>query len=72
MDFEFAYLQNRRNARGMLGDRYTIVLNIGFDLGFIPPKVFTLLVIRATVMTGPALRVLLPRTGHAIPEGVEA
>jgi Kef-type K+ transport system membrane component KefB len=52
-----------------------IVLNIGFDLGFIPQKVFTMLVIMAvvtTVMTGPLLKVLLPRTGHLIPVGVEA
>jgi Kef-type K+ transport system membrane component KefB len=52
-----------------------IVLNIGFDLGFIPQNVFTMLVIMAvvtTVMTGPLLRVLLPRAGYVIPEGVEA
>lgn len=52
-----------------------IVLNIGFDLGFIPPKVFTMLVIMAvvtTVMTGPILKVLLPRAGHSVPVGVEA
>jgi Kef-type K+ transport system membrane component KefB len=52
-----------------------IVLNIGFDLGFIPQKVFTMLVIMAvitTIMTGPMLKVLLPRTGHVIPAGVEA
>jgi Kef-type K+ transport system membrane component KefB len=52
-----------------------IVLNIGFDLGFIPQKVFTMLVIMAvvtTIMTGPLLKVLLPRTGHVIPAGVEA
>jgi Kef-type K+ transport system membrane component KefB len=52
-----------------------IVLNIGFDLGFIPQKVFTMLVIMAvvtTVMTGPLLRVLLPRAGYVIPVGVEA
>ena len=52
-----------------------IVLNIGFDLGFIPPKVFTMLVIMAvvtTVMAGPLLKTLLPRTGHALPAGVEA
>ena len=52
-----------------------IVLNIGFDLGFIPQQVFTMLVIMAvltTVMTGPLLKVLLPRTGHVIPVGVEA
>jgi Kef-type K+ transport system membrane component KefB len=52
-----------------------IVLNIGFDLGFIPQSVFTMLVIMAvttTVMTGPLLKLLLPRTGHLIPAGVEA
>ena len=52
-----------------------IVLNIGFDLGFIPPKVFTMFVIMAvvtTVMTGPILRFLLPRLGHELPRGVEA
>jgi Kef-type K+ transport system membrane component KefB len=52
-----------------------IVLNIGFDLGFIPQQVFTMLVIMAvltTVMTGPLLKLLLPRTGHVIPAGVEA
>jgi Kef-type K+ transport system membrane component KefB len=52
-----------------------IVINIGFDLGFIPQNVFTMLVIMAvvtTVMTGPLLRVLLPRAGYVIPVGVEA
>jgi Kef-type K+ transport system membrane component KefB len=52
-----------------------IVLNIGYDLGFIPQKVFTMLVIMAvvtTIMTGPLLRVLLPRAGYVIPVGVEA
>jgi Kef-type K+ transport system membrane component KefB len=52
-----------------------IVLNIGFDLGFIPQKVFTMLVIMAvvtTIMTGPLLRLLLPRAGYVIPVGIEA
>ncbi len=52
-----------------------IVLNIGYDMGFIPQKVFTMLVIMAvvtTIMTGPLLKLLLPRVGHAIPAGVEA
>jgi Kef-type K+ transport system membrane component KefB len=52
-----------------------IVLNIGFDLGFIPQKVFTMLVVMAvvtTVMTGPLLKRLLPRAGYEIPVGVEA
>ncbi len=52
-----------------------IVLNIGFELGFIPQKIFTMLVIMAvvtTVMTGPLLRRILPRMGHAIPKGIDA
>jgi Kef-type K+ transport system membrane component KefB len=52
-----------------------IVLNIGFDLGFIPQNVFTMMVVMAvvtTVMTGPLLKVLLPRAGHRIPVGIEA
>jgi Kef-type K+ transport system membrane component KefB len=52
-----------------------IVLNIGYDMGFLPQNVFTMLVIMAvvtTVMTGPLLKVLLPRTGHIVPAGVEA
>ena len=52
-----------------------IVLNIGFDLGFIPQKVFTMLVIMAvitTLMAGPLLKRLLSRTGHVIPVGMEA
>jgi Kef-type K+ transport system membrane component KefB len=52
-----------------------IVLNIGFDLGFIPQNVFTMLVIMAvatTIMTAPLLRLILPRIGHVIPVRVEA
>ncbi len=53
-----------------------IVLNIGFDLGFIPQNVFTMcgviMAVVTTVMTGPLLRVLLPRAGYAIPIGIEA
>lgn len=52
-----------------------IVLNIGFDMGVIPQTVFTMLVIMAvttTVMTGPLLRLLLPRAGYVVPRGVEA
>ena len=52
-----------------------IVLNIGLDLGFIPPRVFTMLVIMAvvtTIMTGPILKVLLPRVGHVIPQAMDA
>jgi Kef-type K+ transport system membrane component KefB len=52
-----------------------IVLNIGYDLGFIPQSLFTMLVMMAiatTVMTGPLLRLTLPRIGHVIPRGIEA
>jgi len=52
-----------------------IVINIGFDLGLIPQNVFTMLVIMAvltTLMTGPLLKRLLAKVGHAIPVGLEA
>lgn len=52
-----------------------IVLNIGYDMGFLPQKVFTMLVVMAvvtTVMTGPLLKWLLPKTGHVMPRLVEA
>ena len=41
-----------------------IVINVGYDLGVIPPSVFTMLVIMAvvsTLVTAPALRLWLPR-----------
>ncbi len=49
------------NTRGLME---LVVLNVGLDLGVIPPKVFTMLVIMAiasTVVTTPALRVWLRR-----------
>jgi len=52
-----------------------IVLNIGYDLGFLPQSMFTMLVIVAvvtTVMTGPILKRLLARSGHVIPARIEA
>ena len=52
-----------------------IVLNIGFDLGLIPQKVFTMLVLMAvatTLMTGPLLKRLLLAIGHQIPAALEA
>jgi len=52
-----------------------IVLNIGFETGFLPQKVFTMLVIMAvvtTLMTGPLLRVLIPKLDLALPRFVEA
>jgi Kef-type K+ transport system membrane component KefB len=69
---ESTILGSLMNTRALME---LIVLNIGYDLGFIPQKVFTMLVIMAvvtTVMTGPLLRVLLPRAGYVIPHGVEA
>jgi Kef-type K+ transport system membrane component KefB len=50
-----------------------IILNVGLDLGFIPPNVFTMLVLMAivsTVITAPLLRLWLPRMGHQIPARV--
>lgn len=69
---EAVVLGSLMNTRGLME---LIVLNIGFDLGFIPQNVFTMLVIMAvvtTVMTGPLLRLLLPRAGYRIPVGIEA
>jgi Kef-type K+ transport system membrane component KefB len=47
-----------------------IVLNIAYDMGFLPQKMFTMLVLMAvvtTMMTGPLLRLILPRMGHPLP-----
>jgi Kef-type K+ transport system membrane component KefB len=69
---ESSILGSLMNTRALME---LIVLNIGFDLGFIPQNMFTMLVIMAivtTTMTGPLLRVLLPRAGYVIPNGVEA
>lgn len=52
-----------------------IVLNIGYELGVLPENVFTMLVVMAvvtTLVTGPALRLLLPRMGHDIADRREA
>jgi len=52
-----------------------VVLNIGLDLGFIPPKVFTLLVIMAvatTLVTTPLLRLRYRRSGQPLALAVEA
>ncbi len=52
-----------------------IVINIGYSAGFISQIAYTLLVVMAiatTVVTGPVLRILLPRMGHTIPKGVDA
>jgi Kef-type K+ transport system membrane component KefB len=47
-----------------------VVLNIAYDLGLLPPKIFTMLVLMAvvtTLMTGPLLRRLLPHMGLPLP-----
>ena len=69
---ESAVMGALMNTRGLME---LIVLNIGFDLGFIPQRLFTMLVVMAvatTMMTAPLLRVLLPRIGHRIPLRVDA
>jgi len=60
------------NTRGLME---LIVLNLGLDLGVIPPKAFTMLVLMAlasTIVTAPGLRAWLPRIQHAIPAGLDA
>lgn len=60
------------NTRGLME---LIVLNIGFETGFIPQKIFTMLVIMAvltTLMAGPFLKAIMPRLGLSIPRNVEA
>jgi Kef-type K+ transport system membrane component KefB len=60
------------NTRGLME---LIVLNVGYDLGFVPQKAFTMLVVMAvatTIMTGPLLQFLLPRMGFAATERVSA
>jgi Kef-type K+ transport system membrane component KefB len=52
-----------------------VVLNIGLDLGYIPHKVFTMLVVMAvatTVCTAPLLRLLARRRGQVFALAVEA
>ena len=69
---ESSILASLMNTRALME---LIVLNIGYDLGFVPQSMFTMLVIMAvatTIMTGPLLKMLLPRLSHPIPEAVEA
>jgi Kef-type K+ transport system membrane component KefB len=52
-----------------------IVLNVGYDLGFLPKKVFSMLVVMAvvtTLMTAPLLRRLLPRSQRGAAQLSEA
>jgi Kef-type K+ transport system membrane component KefB len=58
------------NTRGLME---LVVLNVGLDLGVIPPEVFTMLVIMAiasTVVTTPALKIWLNLNKRANLEGV--
>nr|WP_321984441.1 cation:proton antiporter [uncultured Lichenicoccus sp.] len=67
-----AILATLMNTRGLME---LIVLNAGRELGVLPPKMFTMLVVMAvvtTMMTGPLLRVLLPWIGHSATRLAEA
>lgn len=69
---ESAVLGTLMNTRALME---LIVLNVGYDLGVLPHKVFTMLVIMAvvtTVMTGPLLQLLLPQLGYGLRRPVEA
>jgi Kef-type K+ transport system membrane component KefB len=69
---ESSILASLMNTRALME---LIVLNIGYDLGFLPQSMFTMLVLMAvvtTLMTGPLLRWLLPRVGHRVLHLVEA
>jgi Kef-type K+ transport system membrane component KefB len=72
MPAEAGVLGTLMNTRALME---LIVLNIGYDLGVLPRNVFTMLVVMAvvtTVMTGPLLRLLLPRMGHDIRDRIDA
>lgn len=69
---ESATLGALMNTRALME---LIVLNVGFELGFLPPSMFAMLVVMAvvtTLMTGPLLRLLLPRMGHDAKSVAEA
>ncbi len=69
---ESSILASLMNTRALME---LIVLNIGYDLGFLPQSMFTMLVVMAvatTLMTGPLLRLLLPRMGHVVLRAIEA
>lgn len=59
------------NTRGLME---LVVLNVGYDLGILSPKIFTMMVVMAvitTTITGPVVRWLQPNAGRARlgPEG---
>ncbi len=69
---EAATLGALMNTRALME---LIVLNVGYELGFLPPSMFAMLVVMAvvtTLMTGPLLRLLLPRMGHNATSVAEA
>ena len=52
------------NTRGLME---LVVINVGLDLGVIPPNVFTMLVLMAifsTVITAPFLRIYFGKIGY--------
>ena len=70
--WESATLGVLMNTRALME---LIVLNVGYDIGVLPKRVFTMLVIMAvttTIMTGPLLQVLLRRMGIAGAERIPA
>jgi len=57
------------NTRGLME---LVVLNIGYDLGVIPPAVFTMMVVMAlvtTLMTGPLLSLFQSLPVYSVQEG---
>jgi len=62
---ESACIAALMNTRGLMG---LVAINVGADLGLLPPQVFTLFVIMAlatTAMTSPLLRLWLPAEARA-------
>lgn len=52
-----------------------IMLNVSYELGYIPQSVFTMMVLMAiasTFMTVPLIWVIYHRSGQLIPRGIEA
>jgi Kef-type K+ transport system membrane component KefB len=71
-NIQSAILGSLMNTRALME---LIVLNIGYDLGFLPRTVFTMMVVMAvltTVMTGPLLNFLLPKMAALEIGGAEA
>jgi Kef-type K+ transport system membrane component KefB len=67
--FESLQLGALMNTRGLME---LIALNIGYDFGILPPRIFTMLVIMAvltTMITGPLLT-LFQRQGYGMAEDI--